>query len=1789
MNRPPLVFRPRPLAAALALALAAPALSAQVLPGGLQVVAGQASVQTQGTQMTVTNSANAILNWRSFSIGPQSSVRFQQPDAASRVLNRVTGNDPSAIFGSLSSNGQVWLLNPNGVLFGAGARIDVAGLVASTLSLPDADFLAGRARFSLAPGADADARLVNQGEIRTASGGRVALLSGPGGAENSGLVEAAGGQVLLAAGREIELVDTHAPNLALRVAAPAGQALNLGQVLAPGGRIDVQAAIVNQQGVLRADALAAGPAGTVELRASQALTLAAGSHTGADGAAGGTVTLDAGAAGTALVAGEVSARGSAGHGGALTLLGRQVGVLDGGVLDASGRDGGGSVHVGGGLQGRDASLRNAEAAFIAPGATLAADATGRGAGGEVVVWSDRATRAYGRFSARGGADGGDGGLVETSGGWLDARPAAVDVQAVRGLAGTWLIDPNDITISDFVSDGNVTGNPNFTTTNDGATISSFSIQTALNNGNSVTVTTANGGTGSEAGDITLSSATLTLAPNLRVGLTLNAARNIVVSGSTITNTGQPLDLTLNAAQGGAGAITVNGGSSIRTNGGNITLAGGGQAVGTNGSSPTGYAVAADTSALGGVFISSATLDAGAGAIVARGATAQLSPTSTGGVYVAGSTLTAGDITLSGWSDGGIVRNGVVVSSSTLTATHSIALDGTAFGGSSAGGSPSPTQPSLVAGITVSDSFLRVLPPSADPTASLVLTGRATITGAASSGGTVAGYGINVQRTSTGSTTATLQADNAASVQLDGTLSSPDAAGYALALISADDYGGLLLNASGADSVTMAGHGSRALVGLLGAAVSTPTGGSVDVSSDGDIFVTSGGGSGTTPTTIGGSASRVTLRAAQSINFFGGQISTPGAAVDLIADGTALLLAGAANVSGGTVRLLAPAVQLQDSAQVTGNGSGDAVIVAGGTAASTTSFTNTSSASALNAPSGRWLVFAQTPESGFAPGALVHDFRQYGLRYGADRSVDGVGNGFVFALAPTLVVTGGGGASKVYDGSTSISIDPATLTVASGLVAGDSLATGRGGLLGLLDDAHVGTGKAITLSSGAVAAVDASGKPVFGYTIGGLTGSVTPRPVTGPAVLASDKVYDGNVVTRATLVGASLGVVEGETLNFSAEGRFADADAGSGKPVTVTTTLADGLGRASDYQLVNPVATTTAAITPKSLALTATVADKVYDGTTAASVTLGGLDGLVTGESLNITTRGVFSDPNAGGPRSVVVQIGATDGTGKVSNYSLPPALSAAASITQATLTYVADPASVLVGGVLPTLGGSVTGFVAGENLSLATSGTPTWTTVEGATSAVGRYAITGGGLAAANYRFEQAAANATALSVVPLAPPPEVSVPLEQAAPEAMARAAAVLPQVAAIPSPLTDRALDVTQALVPGEALRFRSVPVGDMSQEALAALLASRDRLKQNLFADALAALARDPRAADAKACETPQQAESGTCLITDAQRDALRAAREAGAAPSPQAAATPGPSAPATPAAPAASPAPAAAPAPAPAVAAATPPLRPPPPLFAGRATVRSAALPQIQRKVAVLIGADRYQDARIPQLDNAVGDARAVARLLESALGYETVLVENGSKAAVLGTLNRLATEIGPNDSVVVYYAGHGAVVPSTGEGYWQPSDADATNPATWISNADIGRAVERLGASQVALISDSCYSGTLVSDARIRATAAALDPAQVLSRRTAVVMSSGGNEPVFDAGKDGHSTFAWNLMRALQQVPTWQPGGNVFERVRFAVARELPQRPQYGAFGLGGSPAGIASGSDYLFEKRQITR
>lgn len=531
---PFLHFRRRVLAAAVSWAVA----TAWANPVAPTVVSGSATISQQGSTLTVTNTPGAIINWQQFSVGIGETTRFVQQSAASAVLNRVVGQDTSSILGTLQSNGRVYLINPNGIVFGSGAVVDVAGLVASTLGLSDQDFLAGRNVFNGGSGAGA---LSNQGSIATAQGGQVYLVAPN--IDNSGIIRAPGGEVILAAGHSVDLVDPANPQISVALNAPDTQAVNVGQVLAQGGRIGIYGALVNQRGTVSADTAVAGENGKVVLKASKTLLVEGGSVT--------------------------SATNSAGQGGEIQLLGDKVGLTGNAVVDASGAAGGGTVLVGGDSRGANPLVQNASATFIGSDATVRADALSAGNGGKVVAWGTDVARVYGALSARGGALSGNGGFIETSGGYLDVTRTP-DVSAPNGLGGSWLLDPYDIIIGATDTPATYTGSPNFVGAGGGSTsyIGASVINTALNAGNVIVDTT---GAGTGTGNITLDAgSTIGRTATGTSTLTLQAHNDIVLNGNITATAPGVTNVVLTADQdsSGSGAIAFN--NTVVTNGGNIS-------------------------------------------------------------------------------------------------------------------------------------------------------------------------------------------------------------------------------------------------------------------------------------------------------------------------------------------------------------------------------------------------------------------------------------------------------------------------------------------------------------------------------------------------------------------------------------------------------------------------------------------------------------------------------------------------------------------------------------------------------------------------------------------------------------------------------------------------------------------------------------------------------------------------------------------------------------------------------------------------------------------------------------------------------------------------------------------------------------------------------------------------------------------------------------------------------------------------------------------------------------------
>ncbi len=404
-------------------------------PAGGVVRAGDARISGEGTPVTRIDqqSERAVIDWRSFGIGSGDQVIFTQPSAAAATLNRVTGDQVSVILGRLDANGQVLLVNPNGVVFGGGAQVNVGSLVATPSSIETGAFMAGRLVFD-APGRPG-AGVWNAGAITARDGGLVALVAPH--VRNDGVIVARLGRVALGAADtftvdlygdaliNLALSDVHAGQLRHANGEPvtslvthSGQITSGDTVLITArGAKQVLDSLINATGTIRAE------------RAVQQ---------------GGRILL-LGEGGRVSVDGALTASGAAGS--SIAVLGDTVRVGAAARLDASGTTAGGSVHVGGAWQGGGDTYR-ATTTTVEAGATLAANATSLGAGGEVVVWSDGHTAFAGHVEARGGAAGGDGGRLEVSGKQTLAFAGTADASAPTGAAGSLLLDPTDLTIGE---------------------------------------------------------------------------------------------------------------------------------------------------------------------------------------------------------------------------------------------------------------------------------------------------------------------------------------------------------------------------------------------------------------------------------------------------------------------------------------------------------------------------------------------------------------------------------------------------------------------------------------------------------------------------------------------------------------------------------------------------------------------------------------------------------------------------------------------------------------------------------------------------------------------------------------------------------------------------------------------------------------------------------------------------------------------------------------------------------------------------------------------------------------------------------------------------------------------------------------------------------------------------------------------------------------------------------------------------------------------------------------------
>ncbi|ATI91629.1 filamentous hemagglutinin [Salmonella enterica subsp. enterica] len=481
------------------------------LPTGGQIVGGQGSISTSGNQMTIhQQTQNMATNWHSFDIGKNNTVQFVQPDSSSVALNRVTGASGSQIMGTLKANGQVFILNPNGVLFGKNARVDVGGLVASTKNISTADFMKGQ--YTLSGEGNPGAQVINQGSLTTSKGGYIVLAGER--VSNSGTVTTPGGKTVLAAGKTVTLQLDNGGLTSVSVNGSVVNALveNRGLISASNGQVYLTAkgqdmllnTVVNNSGTVEAKGLV-----------SRA----------------GEIVLDGGDSGVVSQSGQLLADSQTGQGGKITLEGQNIHLAGGSLTSATGKTGGGEVYVGGGWQGKDSRITNASKVVMDKTATVDVSATEAGNGGTSVLWSDDYTNFRGTVLAKGGSQSGNGGRVETSSHRNLQASGTVDASSPSGKGGEWLLDPTDVTIVGSGADSNIDSTTNagiFTPTASGAQILNTSIVSQLNAGTNVTVKTSGTDTGGQTGNITVN-ADIVKTAGADTKLTLLADNNIATA------------------------------------------------------------------------------------------------------------------------------------------------------------------------------------------------------------------------------------------------------------------------------------------------------------------------------------------------------------------------------------------------------------------------------------------------------------------------------------------------------------------------------------------------------------------------------------------------------------------------------------------------------------------------------------------------------------------------------------------------------------------------------------------------------------------------------------------------------------------------------------------------------------------------------------------------------------------------------------------------------------------------------------------------------------------------------------------------------------------------------------------------------------------------------------------------------------------------------------------------------------------------------------------------------------
>lgn len=538
--------------------LNSPAIAQSIVPTGHTVVEQRATDYTISGGQRSGDGINLFHGFERFNLDTGEQANFLVPAGVANVLGRVSGGEASLIKGQLQllgSHADLFLLNPAGVIFGNQATLALPGSFLATtangLTFENGTFSAiGSGDYAALVGepiglefwADAGGALVNSGDLTVTPGASLSFIGSS--VTHTGHLLSPGGTITLAA-----VPNSHHVRLS-----SAGSVL--GYAIAPHHLVSgfeplslpnllTNSSVSSATGLVVTD-------GRIQL-------------------AGADISVTPA---TVLSTGDIDVSGVTG--GNLQLLGEQVGVFAGTVL-ASGQQNGGQIWLGGNPKGTGL-LPNARATYVAPTATIRADAQTHGSGGRIIVWSEESSRIHGTLSAVGRGQNGNGGFIETSSrGFLDVTQAP-DVSAVQGSAGLWLLDPFDIEIRNN-SGNNVslpTGSP-FTATGSVAILDIGVLNAALANGGNVVVETTTAG-GTASGNITLTDP-LVYTAGAGTTLQLSAAGNINIQASISPGTGSgPLNLQLQADADGQknGVVEIGSQVLLDTFGGSLSLTGNGE-------------------------------------------------------------------------------------------------------------------------------------------------------------------------------------------------------------------------------------------------------------------------------------------------------------------------------------------------------------------------------------------------------------------------------------------------------------------------------------------------------------------------------------------------------------------------------------------------------------------------------------------------------------------------------------------------------------------------------------------------------------------------------------------------------------------------------------------------------------------------------------------------------------------------------------------------------------------------------------------------------------------------------------------------------------------------------------------------------------------------------------------------------------------------------------------------------------------------------------------------------------